>query len=407
MTDPNTMLLRNGRVLTPGGIAVADLVVNDGRITAIAPGAAAGDGATVIDAGDLLVVPGYIDIQINGGFGHDFTQNPETIWDVGARLPEYGVTAFFPTVITSPPETFVEAQRVMTDGPPEGYAGAVPIGLHLEGPMLSPKQPGTHDTLYLREPAEVATDTWGPETGVRMVTLAPELPGALDLITALAERGIVVSIGHSNATYDEAVAGFRAGATVGTHLYNAMSALHHREPGLVGALLAEPEVAAEIIVDGIHSHPKAVRIAWDAKGPDNLVLITDAMAAMGMGHGEFVISSINVFVDETGPRNASGVLAGSALTMDEAVRNLAEFAGCSAEEAIGAATANPAAAISDAERGVLEAGARADITLLDQGLGVVATMVGGAVVHGASEVSIDTTGGSHRASKETDKGGRE
>ncbi|MEN8235901.1 MAG: amidohydrolase family protein, partial [Actinomycetota bacterium] len=252
-----------------------------------------------------------------------------------------------------------------------------------------------------------ATDTWSPETGVRMVTLAPELPGALDVITALAERGILVSIGHSNATYDEAIAGLHAGAAIGTHLYNAMSALHHREPGLVGALLAEPEVAAEIIVDGIHSHPKAVRIAWDAKGPDKLVLITDAMAAMGMGHGQFIISSVDVFVDETGPRNASGVLAGSALTMDDAVRNLAAFAGCSNEEAIGAATANPAKTIGDAERGVLVVGARADITLLDQGLGVVATMVGGAVVHGASALSDDKTGGSHRASKETNKGGRE
>jgi N-acetylglucosamine-6-phosphate deacetylase len=360
-------------------VVVADLLIRNGRIAAIGE-ADSTESADVTRVDGLYVAPGYIDIQINGGFGHDFTLNPETIWDVGARLPEFGVTAFLPTVITSPPGTLTEAQRTMADGPPEGYAGAVPMGLHLEGPMLSPQQSGTHDTRFLREPAAVATDTWSPDTGVRMVTLAPELPGALDLIEALVGRGVVVSIGHSNATYGEAMAGLTSGATVGTHLYNAMSALHHREPGLVGALLSERGVAAEIIVDGIHSHPSAVRIAWNAKGPDKVVLITDAMAAMGMGHGTFVISSIDVYVDETGPRNANGVLAGSTLTMDEAVRNLVAFAGCSQAEAIGAATANPSAVIGDAERGVLEVGARADIAVLDSDLDVAFTLVGGRVV---------------------------
>ncbi|MEN8115273.1 MAG: N-acetylglucosamine-6-phosphate deacetylase, partial [Actinomycetota bacterium] len=188
MTGMDAALLRGGQVLTPDGFVAADLAIADGYVAAIEPHGQGSEDGVVLDIDGLLVVPGYIDIQINGGFGHDFTQSPATIWDVGARLPEYGVTAFFPTVITSPPETFVEAQRIMTDGPPEGYTGAIPMGLHLEGPMLSPKQPGTHDTLYLREPAAVATDTWSPETGVRMVTLAPELPGALDVITALAER---------------------------------------------------------------------------------------------------------------------------------------------------------------------------------------------------------------------------
>lgn len=373
-----------GRVLTPGGVVRADLAIKDGRVSAIGAIGDPMEGPDVIDARGLLVVPGLVDIQINGGFGLDFTNNPATMWEVGARLPEYGVTTFLPTVITSPASTVAEAQRVMAEGPPDGYMGAVALGLHLEGPMLSPKQPGTHDTLYLREPEAVAIDTWSPATGVRMVTLAPELPGALDVIEALVERGIVVSIGHSDATYDEAVAGIRRGATVGTHLYNAMSALHHREPGLVGVLLDETDVAAEIIVDGIHSHPAAVRVAWQAKGPDRLVLISDAMAAMGMGNGRFVISSVDVFVDETGPRNASGVLAGSVLTLDEAVRNLAEFTGCSPAEAIGAATANPARVIGEVERGVLETGARADITILDENLNVLLTLVDGEVVYGGS-----------------------
>ncbi len=373
-----------GRVVTPDGIIRADLTIVDGRVAAVESPRSLRITDTVIDVDGQLMVPGFIDIQINGGFGLDFTNDPETIWEVGARLPQYGVTAFLPTVITSPASTVIEAQRVMTVGPPIGYTGAVPIGLHLEGPMLSPKQPGTHDTLHLRDPEAVAHDTWSPDTGVRMVTIAPELPGALDLIETLVESGVVVSIGHSDATYDEAVAGIRHGATVGTHLYNAMSPFRHREPGLVGALLDETEVATEIIVDGIHSHPAAVRVAWRAKGPDHLVLITDAMAAMGMGHGRFAISSVDVTVDETGPRNADGVLAGSVLTMDEAVRNLAEFTGCSPAEAIGAASANPARVIGDPTRGVLEVGARADVTILDADLNAMLTLVAGDVVYDGS-----------------------
>ena len=377
-------IVAGGRLVTPEGVVRADLTIADGRVAAIEPSRPRRIADTVIDVDDQLIAPGLIDIQINGGFGLDFTNDPETIWEVGARLPRYGVTAFLPTVITSPAATVVEAQHVMTAGPPADYTGAVPIGLHLEGPMLSPKQPGTHDTLYLREPEAVAHDTWSPDTGVRMVTLAPELPGALHVIEALAENGVVVSIGHSDATYDEAVAGIRRGATVGTHLYNAMSAFRHREPGLVGALLDETELVTEIIVDGIHSHPAAVRVAWQAKGPEHFVLITDAMAAMGMGHGRFVISSIDVTVDEAGPRNANGVLAGSVLTMDEAVRNLAEFTGCSPAEAIGAATANPARVIGDPTRGVLEVGARADITILDADLNALLTLVAGKAVHDGS-----------------------
>lgn len=377
-------IVAGGRVVTPDGVVRVDLTIVDGRVAAVEPPRLRRVADTVVDVEGLLVVPGLIDIQINGGFGLDFTNDPETIWEVGARLPRYGVTAFLPTVITSPASTVIEAQRVMTVGPPTGYTGAVPIGLHLEGPMLSPKQPGTHDTLHLRDPEAVVHDTWSPDTGVRMVTLAPELPGALDLIEALVESGVVVSIGHSDATYDEAVAGIRHGATVGTHLYNAMSAFRHREPGLVGALLDETEVATEIIVDGIHSHPAAVRVAWQAKGPDHLVLITDAMAAMGMGHGRFVISSVDVTVDEAGPRNADGVLAGSVLTMDEAVRNLAEFTGCSPAEAIGAASANPARVIGDPTRGVLEVGARADVTILDADLNAMLTLVAGDVVYDGS-----------------------
>ncbi|MEN8040160.1 MAG: N-acetylglucosamine-6-phosphate deacetylase [Actinomycetota bacterium] len=381
------VVIQGGDVLTPDGLAAGELVMERGLISAIGSSDTVVDGV-FLDAAGLFVVPGFVDVQINGAFGHDFTQDPSSIWEVGERLPEHGVTSFLPTVITSPDTTISRAQDVLAEGPPDGYLGANPIGLHLEGPFLSPLQPGTHDKRYLREPGEVDTSTWTPDRGVRMVTLAPELPGALELIETLVGRGVVVSLGHSAASLEEAVAGFETGATVGTHLYNAMSGFQHRDPGLVGALFTEADVIAEIIVDGIHSHPSAVRVAWDAKGPDHLVLITDAMAAMGMGHGRFAISSVDVEVDETGPRNADGVLAGSALRMDEAVRNLQLFARCSLEEAIGAATSNPASAIGEPDVGVIRPGARADVVLLDADAEVVATFVGGRLAHNLEDKSI-------------------
>lgn len=379
--EPDVTILSGAQVLTATGWDTTDLKIDSGTIAAIGRCDPPPVGATVIDVRGLRVAPGFVDLQINGGFGHDFTQDPGTIWDVGGRLAEFGVTAFLPTIITSPPSTVIEAQRVIAQGPPRGYRGATAIGLHVEGPMLSPEKPGTHDPRHLAEPAEVAIENWSPETGVRMVTLAPELPGALDVITALAGRGVTVSVGHSNATHDEAAAGFRCGATMATHLYNAMSPLDHRAPGLVGAILAESAVAAGVIVDGIHSHPAAVRVAWQAKGLDRFVLITDAMAAMGMGYGRFFIGSVDVCVDEAGPRNSDGVLAGSVLTMDTAVRNLMRFTACSPAAAITAAATSPAKAIGDASRGVLEVGRRADVVVLGPELEVELTLVGGYIAY--------------------------
>lgn len=379
------MLLSGGRVLTPSGIETTDVLVAGDHVRTIEPAAGLTEPVPVMDVSGFLIAPGFIDLQINGGFGHDFTRDPSSIWEVGMRLPEYGVTAFLPTIITAPAAAISEAQRVLAEGPPEGYSGAIPIGLHLEGPMLSSRQSGTHDKYFLREPASVDTETWSVDSHVRMVTLAPELPGALAVITELTGHGVVVSIGHSSASYDEATAGIRAGATVATHLFNAMSGFRHREPGLAGAILENRDVFAGMIVDGIHSHPATVRIAWHVKGPDHLVLITDAMAAMGVGYGTFAIADVDVVVGDTGPRNASGALAGSVLTMDEAVRNLVAFADCSEEQAVRAASGNAAQVIGERLRGVVHVGARADLVLLDRDLHVRSTLVGGEVVY-----AIDT-----------------
>lgn len=331
-----------------------------------------------LDAGGLILAPGYIDTQVNGGFGNDFTEEPHTIWTVGARLPEHGVTGFLPTVITSQPGRIEAALEVLREGPPSGYRGARVLGLHIEGPMISPQRRGTHPEQYLRPIDRDAIHSW-IDGNVAMFTLAPELPGALDAIADLTSRGVTVSMGHSAATIAEARAGFAAGASHGTHLFNAMPPVDHREPGLAGFILTSDRATASMIVDGIHASPEMVNLVWKAMGRDRLVLITDAMAGMGMPHGEYQIGQVVVSVDSSGARNPDGALAGSTLTMDEAVRNLARFTGCSPDDAIATATTTPRAVL----------GMRtplpnpSDLILIDDGLGVAATIVGGRILHRA------------------------
>lgn len=370
--------IRGGRVLTSTGLQVGNVDIAGGRIVEQASENAE---ETVIDATGLVVAPGFIESQINGAYGEDFTEDPESMWLVGRRLPEQGVTAFVPTIISSPSQVVDRARAVMIEGPPDGYVGAMPIGLHCEGPMLAPSHRGTHRLDYLTPPGPEVIEGWDPSGGVAMVTIAPELPGALDVITELRKRGVVVAIGHSGATYERAQEAFAAGATVGTHLYNAMSGFHHRTPGLVGALLANRDVVAGIIVDGIHSHRAAVEIAWKSKGPRHLMLVTDALAAAGMPYGTYRIGDIAVTYDDTGARNESGGLAGSVLTLDEAVRNLIAFTGCEVSEALGSVTAVPARLFGLDDRGRTSPGSLADLVLLDDRLDVVMTIVGGTIVY--------------------------
>jgi N-acetylglucosamine-6-phosphate deacetylase len=254
----------------------------------------------------------------------------------------------------------------------------MPLGLHCEGPMLSPSRRGAHDARYLQTPSLDVIDGWRPEAGVKMVTLAPELAGADPVIRELRGRGIVVSIGHSDATFEEALEAFEAGATAGTHLFNAMSGLHHRAPGVAGALLARPDVVAGLIVDGPHVHPGAVATAWRTKGARGLALVTDAVGPMGMEPGASSrLGESELVTDGREVRDRDGTLAGSTLTLDGAVRNLVTFAEATPEEAIAAASATPSRLLGEAGRGLIELGARADLTLLDPSLKIVATIVGG------------------------------
>ena len=337
------LYIKGATILTPAERIVDGAVLVDGARIAAVGAVAAPPGAEVLDAAGLLLAPGFLDLQVNGAFGHDFTAAPATIWDVGAGLPRYGVTTFLPTIITSPAATVAAAQAVLAAGPPPGYRGAVPQGLHLEGPFLNPAKRGAHNPAHLRLPDLAAVAEWSPQHGVSLVTLAPELPGALDLVRVLHARGVVVSAGHSMADDAAARAGFDAGIAYGTHLFNAMPPLDHRAPGLAGALLTAPQVTTGLIVDGVHLHPGVVALAWQAKGPRAFNLVSDAMAALGMPPGRYRLGDWDVEVDGTAARLADGRLAGSLLSMDTAVRNLIAYTGCSLEAALATATTTPAA----------------------------------------------------------------
>ncbi len=382
------LAIHHATIISPAGsVEDGTVLVADGRIIAVGgPELEVPPTAAARDAAGLMLSPGFIDLQVNGGFGLDFTADPTTIWDVAAKLPRYGVTGFLPTVITSPPETVRQAQAVLRAGPPAGWVGARPLGLHLEGPFLNPGKKGAHNPAYLRLPTPEDVTSWSVGEGVRLVTLAPELPGASEVIAALAGRGVVISAGHSLATVDEAAAGFDAGARYATHLFNAMPTLHHREPGLVAAALSDPRVTAGLIPDGLHVHPALVALVWRLLGPDRLNLVTDAMAAMGMSPGDYLLGDFNVTVDEHSARLPDGTLAGCILSLDAILRAFIAFTGASLADTVATVTATPARLLGlGDELGGIAPGMAADLTLMTPDLRIVETFVAGQSVYASNQ----------------------
>jgi N-acetylglucosamine-6-phosphate deacetylase len=368
-----------GGLVLADGVQESSLLIEDGRIRAIGE-LASGSTHPVVDAKGLFVAPGFIDLQMNGGRGFDFTRDPNSIWETARRLPQDGVTAFLPTIISSPTSQIEGAQRAVADRP-SNFFGAEPLALHLEGPMLNPARAGAHSLEHLQTPSLELIADWSPESGIGMVTIAPELPGALEVVAQLAQRGITVAAGHSDATVENAVDAIAAGISTVTHLYNAMSPFHHRQPGLVGFALARADVTASIIVDGLHCDPIAVAAAWNAKGSSGLALITDAVAAQGMADGTSTLGESEVTIVGDVVRKADGTLAGATLTMPQAIRNLIASTGCSIPEAIASATSTPARIAGCPTKGTISVGLEADLVLLDQDLQVALTIVGGAAVY--------------------------
>lgn len=273
------------------------------------------------------------------------------------------------------------ALATLAAGPPDGWVGAIPLGLHLEGPFLSPVKRGAHPESLLRPPSLEAIEGWSRAEGVAVVTLAPDLPGAIPLVAELVQRGVVVSLGHTPASADQAKAAIEAGATWITHLFNAMGPLHHREPGLVGVALSDERLHVGLIPDGIHVDAAVVAMAQRALG-DRLTIVTDAVSVLGVPNGgDQSLGRSGVTVGSDGVRLPDGTLAGSNLAMDQGVRNLVGFSGCPSETAVRAASTSPAALLSDPTRGDVALGRRADLVLLSEDLQVVATLVSGEVVH--------------------------
>lgn len=354
-----------------------DLDVVDGLVAASST-----DGPT-LDASGLVVAPGLVDLQVNGAQGVDITAEPHRLWEVAAALPAYGVTAFLPTVITSSPQARAAALETLAAGRPSTVpAGAVPLGLHFEGPMIAESHKGAHPSHWLAPASLDLIAGWSAEAGVAMVTLAPELRGATEVITELASRGVVVSVGHTAATSVEVLAAAEAGATAATHLFNAMPPLLSRAPGPVGAVL-DGSLVAGVLVDGHHLHASVVRLAWRVLGPARFLSVSDTTAALGLADGRQRLGDQEVVIAEGAVRLADGTLAGSTASLADCLRELVRVTGCSLDEAVATATSTPAKLLGDRSRGRLEPGCRGDLVLLTPDLEVVATVVAGEVVYDA------------------------
>jgi N-acetylglucosamine-6-phosphate deacetylase len=337
--------------------------------------------APVLDASGLTVAPGLIDLQVNGACGIDITAEPERLWEVAAELPRFGVTAFSPTVITSSPAARARAIAALSAAPENGPTGSVPLGLHFEGPMLSPARKGAHPDRWLTEPSPAVIAGWSRGAGVLIATLAPELPGAIEVIRELTANGVVVSIGHTEADVQTVEAAITAGATMLTHLGNAMPPMRSRAPGPVGVALGGGDLIAGVIADGLHLDAPVVSAAWRCLGPARFLAVTDATAALGVPDGSYQLGDQTMTVRDGKVRLADGTLAGSAASLPHCLRFLRASTGCTLAEALQTCTTVPAALIGDHSRGVLELGARGDLTLFDPSLDVAATIVGGVVVY--------------------------
>ena len=364
------------------------LVIEDGLIAEISSRASQSSpsNATFVDFGDAVLVPGFLDIHLHGGAGLDVMRaSAAELPRLGQFLISHGVTGYFATTVAAPLDVTCSALDRLADAIEEETAGnggspqARPLGIHLEGPFLSHKRRGVHPPEYLVEPTvPIFEKLWQAARGhVRMITIAPEIPGAMEVIAEAARRKICVSIGHSDAELAVARAAVQAGARHATHTFNAMRPLDHRSPGIIGEVLSDDTMTADIIVDGIHVSPEVVKLFLQAKGPERAVLITDAISATGMPDGRYQLGPIQVDVKD-GKATAGDSLAGSVLTMDRAVRNVTRFSNWTLAQAVRAATLNPAQAVGlSAKYGKLAAGAEANFVVLSSAGEVVKTIVGG------------------------------
>src|ERR1700722_12550691 len=341
------------KLLTPTEIVEHPvMLVEDGRVLKISArdGSEIPTGTTVLDFGEKWIAPGYVDIHIHGSAGFDvMDDNSEALPAIKQLLIRHGVTTYFPTTVTAPLDATLRALNRLADAIEKSEqdrgreSRALPARIHLEGPFISHLCRGVHPPEDLLVPTLALFERfWQAARGrIRVLTIAPELENALEVISAAASRAVCVSLGHSDADLAAAERGILAGAKHATHTFNAMRPLDHRAPGILGAVLTDPRLTADMIVDGVHLDPAIVQLVADAKGPRQTVLITDATSATGMPNGRYHLGSFEVDVCD-GKCTLNGKLAGSVLTMDRAVRNLSRYAEWKLPQAVTAASENPA-----------------------------------------------------------------
>ena len=352
-------------------------------------------GVSLFDFGDGVMAPGYVDLHIHGSAGYDVMDDAaEALPSIERLLARHGVTSYFPTTVSAPMDATLRALERLADAIENRERESLkareredanrkyrpfPLGIHLEGPFISHVRRGAHPPGNLLAPTLALFEKfWQAARGrIRMMTIAPELEGAAEVITEAARRGVCVSLGHSDADFAATERGIAAGARHATHTFNAMRPLDHRSPGILGAVLTDRRVSADIIADGVHLDPAIVKLFAHAKGAEQTVLITDAISATGMPDGRYRLGTFEVEVRD-GKCMANGTLAGSVLTMDRAVRNLARFAEWELPQAVAAASRNPAQVAQVANKGVLAPGADADFVVLNHKGEVLRTFIGGA-----------------------------
>lgn len=386
------------RLLTPtDAVEHPLLLVEQGRFLEVAAKSSLQTpaGISLSDFGDGVIVPGYVDLHVHGGAGFDVMDDDgKALPAIERLLARHGVTSYFPTTVTAPIDATLRALERLADAIEESQSGGqrtnkvgsgrtLALGIHLEGPFISHARRGVHPPEDLEAPTLPLFERfWQAARGrICMMTIAPELEGALEVIAEAARRGVCVSLGHSDADFATAERGIAAGARHATHTFNAMrplghNTLDHRNPGILGVVLTDDRVSADIIADGIHLDPAIVKLFARAKGPEQTVLITDAISATGMPDGRYRLGSFEVDVRE-GKCTLDGKLAGSVLTMDRAVQNLARFAEWDLQHAVAAASRNPARAARIANKGVIAAGADADFLVLSPKGEVLRTFIGG------------------------------
>lgn len=370
--------LKHVKLITETCILQEHAVVFDSKVTAITPEDRINPGTEVIDGGGLYLAPGFIDLHIHGCAGYDtMDQEPEALEVIAGNVVKTGVTAFLPTTMTMEYSRITKAlERIRNFTPASGQARI--LGCNLEGPFLSREFKGAQDGKYIINPdftlIEPFTDI------VRMITIAPENSGSIEFIKACRDRGIVVSIGHSGANYNQAVAAIAAGASHITHTFNAMKSLHHREPGIIAAAMLS-DVTCELIADNIHIHPAVQRVLLKTKGIDGIILITDAMQACLLKDGRYDLGGQQVHVHGSEARLADGTLAGSVLTLNRAVQNFTRNTGLPLWETIKPATLNPARRLGLTSKGRIAPGQDSDFVLFDEEFNVIMTFVAGRLAY--------------------------